>query len=124
MTRSAEAFHQAFKINPKDSNAAVGQAQAIDAATNAHLGKAGNYLENNQYSEAISEWEKVLKYQPDNQQVKGFIATAKSKLDSEVEDHYSLGESFAQKGGIPKSFERMEPGIANGSKQSQNTKGH
>ena len=64
---AADAFQHAFKINPKDSNAAVGQAQAIEAATNAHMEKASSYLLNNQYIDAIYDWQQVLKFQPDIQ---------------------------------------------------------
>ena len=51
---AAVAFAQAFKINPKDSNAAVGQAQAIEAAVNSHMEKGSNYSLNNQFSIALA----------------------------------------------------------------------
>jgi tetratricopeptide (TPR) repeat protein len=95
---AADAFQQAFKINPKDSNAAVGQAQAIEAATNAHMEKASSYLLNNQYSDAIDEWQQVLKYQPDNQQAKGFIADAQAKMNPEVDKHFAAGKKYAKNG--------------------------
>jgi len=95
---AADAFQNAFKINPKDSNAAVGQAQAIDAAINGHMEKASNYLINNQYSAAIAEWQNVLKYQPDNLQAKGFIADAQAKMQPEVDKHYAAGKAFAKNG--------------------------
>jgi tetratricopeptide (TPR) repeat protein len=95
---AADAFAQAFKINPKDSNAAVGQAQAIEAATNAHMEKASSYLLNNQYSDAISEWQKVLKYQPDNQQAQGFITDAQAKMKPEVDKHLAAGKKYAKDG--------------------------
>jgi tetratricopeptide (TPR) repeat protein len=93
---AVDAFEHAFALNPKDSNAAVGKAQAIDSAINAHMDKANNFLLNNQYTAAISEWQKVLIYQPDNQQTKDFIADAKKKIDSEVEKHYQTGLLFAK----------------------------
>ncbi len=91
-----DAFDHAFALNPKDSNAAVGKAQAIDSAINAHMDKANNFLLNNQYTDAISEWEKVLAYQPDNQQAKAFVDDAKNKLNTEVEKHYQSGLGFAK----------------------------
>ncbi len=95
---AADAFQQAFKINPKDSNAAVGQAQAIEAATNAHMEKASNYLLNNQYSDAINEWQKVLKYQPDNKQAQDFITDAQAKMKPEVDKHFAAGKKYAKNG--------------------------
>ncbi len=92
-----DAFDHAFKLNPKDSNAAVGKAQAIDAAINAHMDKANGFLLNNRYSDAIAEWQKVLTYQPDaiiNKQANDFIADAKKKLETEVEKHYQAGLKF------------------------------
>lgn len=95
---AADNFAQAFKNNPKDSNAAVGQAHAVDLAVNAHMEKASNFLLNNQYSDAISEWQKVLKYQPDNLQAKNFITDAQSKLNIEVDKHDAAGKALNQKG--------------------------
>jgi len=96
--KAAEAFGNAFKMNPGDSNAAVGQAQAIDAAVNAHMEKANGFLLNSQYSDAIAEWNIVLKYQPNNKQAQDFIADAKGKRDAEVEKHLAAGKSYAKKG--------------------------
>lgn len=95
---AAANFAQAFKIDPKDSNAAVGQAQATEAAINADLEKGSNYSLNSQYSDAIQEWEKVLGYQPDNKQAQDFIADAKSKLAVDVEKHYELGQTAYHNG--------------------------
>ncbi len=95
---AADAFQNAFKVNPKDSNAAVGQAQAIEAATNAHMEKASGYLLNNQYGDAIAEWQNVLKYQPDNKQAQGFIDDTQAKMKAEVDKHYAAGKKFAKKG--------------------------
>jgi superkiller protein 3 len=95
---AAANFAQAFKIDPKDSNAAVGQAQAIDAAINAHLEKGSNYSLNGQTSDAIAEWQKVLGYQPDNKQAQGLIADAQSKLAVDVEKHYEAGQSDYKNG--------------------------
>ena len=95
---AADAFGQAFKLNPKDSNAAVGQSQAIESAINAHMQKASNYLVNNQYSDAIVEWKNALKYQPDNQQALGFIADAQAKMQPEVDKHFAAGKRFAKNG--------------------------
>jgi tetratricopeptide (TPR) repeat protein len=108
---AADAFQQAFKINPKDSNAAVGQAQAIDASINAHMEKASNFLLNNQYSDAIAEWQKVLKYQPDNQQAQGFITDAQTKLKLEVDKHYAAGKSYAQKGDTLQALNEWNLGL-------------
>jgi tetratricopeptide (TPR) repeat protein len=91
-------FKKAFETNPKDSNAAVGQARAIDSATNAHMEKASNFLLSNHYSQAISEWNKVLTYQSDNKQAQDFIADAKAKLDTEVEKHFAAGTAASKKG--------------------------
>jgi tetratricopeptide (TPR) repeat protein len=94
---ATEAFGQAFKLNPKDSDALIGQAQAMDAAVNLHMEKAGRYLVNSQYSDAISECKKVLKFQPDNKQAQGFLDDAESKLGEEVEKHYSAGVAYYRK---------------------------
>lgn len=96
--KAAEEFGEAFKINPKDSNAAVGQAQAIGSAINSHMEKASSFLLNNQYSDAISEWEMVKKYQPDNKQANDFISDAKNKRTEEVAKHDAAGESLKQQG--------------------------
>ncbi len=95
---AATAFGNAFKVNPKDSNAAVGQAQAIDDAVNAHLEKASNFMLNSQYSDAMSEAQKVLALQSDNKQAQGFIDEAKSKLSREVDLHYENGRAYLKKG--------------------------
>src|SRR5665213_997050 len=108
---AADAFQQAFKLNPKDSNAALGQAQAIDAAINAHMEKASNFLLNNQYSDAIAEWQKVLKYQPDNQQAQGFITDARSKLKLEVDKHYAAGKSYAKAGNTLQALNEWNLGL-------------
>ena len=60
--------------------------------------KASSYLLNNQYSDAIDEWQQVLKYQPDNQQAKGFIADAQTKMKPEVDKHFAAGKKYAKKG--------------------------
>lgn len=96
--QAAEAFGNAFKNNPKDSNAAVAQAQSLDAAVNSHMEKASNFLLSNQYSDAIAEWNKVLKVQPDNKQAQGFIDDAKGKLAEEVNKHLATGKSWAKRG--------------------------
>jgi len=97
--KAAEAFGESFKISKQtDSNAAVGQAQAMDAAVNAHMEKANGFLLNSQYSDAIAEWNIVLKYQPNNKQAQDFIADAKGKRDVEVEKHLTAGKSYAKKG--------------------------
>jgi tetratricopeptide (TPR) repeat protein len=96
--KAADAFESAYKANPGDANAEVGRAQAIDAAVNAHMEKASGYLLSNQYSQAIAEWEKVLKVQPQNKQAQDFITDAKSKLDSEVNTLYAAGKTAYQKG--------------------------
>lgn len=95
---AAEAFENAYKVNPKDSNAGIAKFGAIDVATNSHMEKASTFLLSNKYSDAIGEWQKVLKYQPDNKQAQDFIADAKAKLDIEVEKHYTAGKAFQQKG--------------------------
>ncbi len=95
---AAVEFSNAFKINPKDSNAAVARDSAVDSAVNAHMQKASNFLLNNQYSAAISEWQKVLKYQSDNAKAQNFIADAQRKLDTEVEKHYMAGKSAYKTG--------------------------
>jgi superkiller protein 3 len=92
------AFDEAFKLNPKDSTAALNKADAIGAAINAHMDRANGFLLNNQYSDAIAEWQKVLGYQPDNKQVGDFITDSKKKLESEVEKHYQAGKEFANAG--------------------------
>lgn len=94
---AAEAFGNAFKINQKDSNAAVAKVQAVDSAVNAHMEKASNYLLSNQYADAINEWTQVLHFQPENAQAKSFIADAKVKRDAEVNKHLSQGLSLLRK---------------------------
>ncbi len=101
---AAGAFGEAFKINPKDSDAAVGRGNAIDAAINANMEKASNYLLNNQYTEAISEWQAVLKYQPNNKQAQDFITDARGKLETEVQKHYAAGRAYSQKGNTLKAL--------------------
>ncbi len=96
--QAAEAFGQAFKINPKDSNAAVGRAGAIETATSSHMEKASKYLLDSRYSDVISECQMVLKYQPDSKQALDYITDAKNKLSVEVDRHYAAGKAFAQKG--------------------------
>lgn len=96
--KAAEEFGAAFKLNPKDSNAALGKAQAIESATNSHMEKASTFLLNNQYTDAISEWQRVLNYQPDNKQAKDFIADAQAKLTVEVKKHISAGKASKEKG--------------------------
>lgn len=96
--QAAEAFGNAFKANPKDSNAAVAQAQSLDAAVNSHMEKASNFLLSNQYSDAIAEWNKVLKVQPENKQAQSFIDDAKAKLAEEVQKHLTAGKSLVKRG--------------------------
>ncbi len=91
---AADAFGQAFKLNPRDSSAAVNQANAIDEAVNSHMEKASSLLLNNQYSDAVAEMQKVLKYQPDNKQAQDFVADAKTKLDTGVEKHILAGKAY------------------------------
>src|SRR5581483_11744700 len=108
---AAEAFGNAFKANPKDSNAAVAQAQAIDAAVNSHMEKASTFLLNNQYTDAINEWNKVLKYQADNKQAQSFIADAQGKLDTEVQKHADTGKTMYQKGNTIEALNEWNQGL-------------
>jgi len=102
--KAADEFGEAFKINPKDSNAAVGQAQAIGAAINSHMEKASSYLLNNQYGDAIGEWKMVLKYQPDNKQAADFITDAQNKQTEEVKKHFAAGNSLNRQGNTLKAL--------------------
>ncbi len=95
---AVESYEKAFQINPKDSNAAAGKGIAIESAITSHMDKATHFLVSNRYGEAVGEWNKVLKYQPDNEQVKGFIADAQTKLQVEVDKHYAAGRVQAQAG--------------------------
>jgi tetratricopeptide (TPR) repeat protein len=104
-------FENAFKINPKDSNAVVAQGSAIDSAINAHMQQASNFLLNNQYSAAIVEWKKVLKYQSDNKQAQDFIADAQTKLDTEVEGYYVKGEHSYKTGNSVEALSEWNEGL-------------
>ncbi len=95
---AAEAFENASKVNPKDSNAAVAQAQANEAAVNTHLEKASNYMLNSQYTDAISEANNILKLDSNNKQAQGFIGDAQAKLGVEVDKHYVAGKADLKKG--------------------------
>ncbi len=108
---AADAFQQAFKLNPKDSTAANGQAQAIAAATKTHMDKGGTFILNNQYSDAIAEWRKVLKYEPDNKQALDLIADAQPKLKLEVDKHYAAGKAYAKKGNTIQALNEWNLGL-------------
>lgn len=108
---AVDAFDHAFKSNPKDSNAAIGKADAIDAAITAHMDKANGFLLNNQYSDAIGEWQKVLSYQPDNKQVNDFIADSKKKLETEVQKHYQAGLKFQKSGNTLRAINEWNAAI-------------
>ena len=95
---AADAFGNAFKINPKDSNAAVNQANAIQGAIDTHLRNAANFMLNSQYSDAISEANKVLKQDPNNKQAQGFIQDAQTKMGVEIDKHYGAGKNYLKKG--------------------------
>ncbi len=95
---AADAFGNAFKVNPKDSNAAVNQANAIQGAIDTHLKNAANFMLNSQYSDAISEANKVLKQDPNNKQAQGFIQDAQAKMGVEVDKHYAAGKGYLKKG--------------------------
>ncbi len=96
--KAVNAFASAFKLNPEDSNAATGQAQAIEAAINSHMEKGSNLYLNNEYSKAVAEWQTVLKYQSDHKEAKAFIGDARAKLKEEVDNHISDGKAFAKQG--------------------------
>ena len=93
-----DAFAMAFKVNPKDSNAAAGQAQALDEAVNDHLQKAANGMLSNQYSDVIAEAQKVIVLQSGNPQAQEFIKDAQAKMDEGVEKHYAAGKAYYLKG--------------------------
>ncbi len=95
---AAEAFGDAFKVNPKDSDAAVNQANAIQSAVESHLKNAGNYMVNSQYADAVSEADKAINLDPNNKQAKEFLAAAQDKLNVEVEKHYAAGRAYLKKG--------------------------
>lgn len=95
---AADAFGNAFKVNPKDSDAAVNQAGAIQAAVDNHLKNAANYMLNSQYTDAVSEANKALKLDPNNKQAQGFISDAQAKLGVEVDRHYAQGKAYLKKG--------------------------
>lgn len=95
---AADAFGNAFRINPKDSNAAVNQANAIQGAIDIHLKNAANFLLNSQYSAAISEANKVLKQDSNNKQAQGFIQDAQAKMGVELDKHYVAGKNYLKKG--------------------------
>lgn len=125
---AADAFGNAFKINPKDSNAAVAKVQAVDSAVNAHMEKASNYLLSNQYADAINEWKQVLRFQPENAQAKSFIEDASGKRDAEVNKHLSQGLSLLRKGNTVDGLNelnlvlKMDPENASAKKAIQSAK--
>jgi tetratricopeptide (TPR) repeat protein len=102
---AADAFKRAFAKNPSDSNAALGQAQAIDSAINEHLEKGSSFMVNGEYSKAIGEWKKVLGYQADHAQAKQFIVDAQHGLDVEVNKLYDSGQVALKAG---KSLEAVQ----------------
>jgi tetratricopeptide (TPR) repeat protein len=60
---AAQAFEKAFAVNPSDSNAALGKAQAIDEAINEHMERGSSYMVNGEYSRHLVE-EAVVGYSP------------------------------------------------------------
>ena len=109
---AASSFAKAFAKNPSDSNAALGQAQAIDAAINSHLEKGSSFLVNSEYSRAISEWKRVLDYQPDHAEAKAFIADAEKKLSVEVGRLYESGRSAARAGNTQQALGQWNSALA------------
>lgn len=107
---AAEAFKQAFKINPKDSNAAIGQAQAIKSATDTHLVKGDNLAVNGQYGDAIAEWNKALQYDPTNEHALSSIKDAQPKMKFEVDKYYASGKAYAKKGETIKALNEWSLG--------------
>jgi tetratricopeptide (TPR) repeat protein len=81
---AAASFGEAVRLQPGDSNAATGQAQAIESAINSRMEKGSNHYLNNEYSQAISEWQGVLQYQKDHREAKAFIADAQGKMKDDV----------------------------------------
>jgi tetratricopeptide (TPR) repeat protein len=109
---AAEKFREAFAKNPNDSNAALGQAQAIDAAINAHMEKGSNLMVNSEYSQAIDEWQKVLQYQPGHPEAQSFIADAKKKLAQEVGKLYEAGKTAAKSGQTLEAMRQWNAALA------------
>jgi tetratricopeptide (TPR) repeat protein len=94
---AADSFGRAFKLK-KDSDAALGQAQSIDKAFESHMEKGNNFILNNEYSAAVTEWQKALEYKPGQKQAQEFIAEAQGKQAEEVEKTLGEGRSYLGKG--------------------------
>jgi len=109
---AAQAFEKAFAVNPSDSNAALGKAQAIDAAINEHMERGSSYMVNGEYSQAIEAWKRVLGYQPDHAQAKQLIADAQKRLDVEVEKLYAAGQSSSKAGKSLEAVQRWNAALA------------
>lgn len=95
---AAEAFEKAFQLNPKDSSAALGKAQAMDAAVNHYMEEGSSAYLNGDYQKAIAAWKKVLAVQPDHAEAKAFLADAQKKTDALAEEWYQNGLSAQRRG--------------------------
>ncbi len=109
---ASEVFRQAFSKNPNDSNAALGQAQAIDLAINTHMDKGNSFLMSGEYTSAINEWQKVLQYQPDHPEAQSFIAEAKKKMSDEVDKLYESGRASARAGQTLAALQQWNSALA------------
>lgn len=109
---AVEAFKNAFAKNPSDSNAALGQAQAIDSAISEHLENGTSHMINGEYTQAIKDWKMVLAYQPDHLQAKGFIENAQHAIDVEVNKLYESGQAASKTGNPLEAVQRWNAALA------------
>lgn len=109
---AAEAFQKAFAKNSGDSNAALGKAQAIDAAINEHMEKGSSSMVNGEYRQAIKEYQKVLTYQGDNEQAKKFIADAQRAIGVEVGKLYDAGAAASKAGNALEAVRQWDAALA------------
>jgi tetratricopeptide (TPR) repeat protein len=86
--------HQVLKDMPEDT-AVKSRYQALkNKAVDYYLRKGSQAYLDNDFTGAVTHWDKVLKLDPDNENAKKFISTAQNKFGKDVKSHNNNAENF------------------------------
>lgn len=87
-------YHQLLKIVTDDGEAKRGYQSSKSKAVDYYLRKGSEAYFGGEFGNAVSNWSKVLKLDPENANAKKFISTAQVKVSSEINTHNEQAEAY------------------------------
>ncbi len=86
--------HQVLKMTPEEVTVKSRYQALKNKAVDYYLRKGSQAYLDNDFPNAVMNWEKVLKLDPDNANAKKFISTAQSKTGKDIKTHNASAEQF------------------------------